>query len=74
MGWRSIPTQADRRVKTKDLRQAIRTSGWRRGDRSKKFIDDWLKLKPDPSILEHYGHWPEPHLATYDKPFWGLYD
>jgi DNA-binding NtrC family response regulator len=25
-------------------------------------------------ILKHYGNWPEPHLKSYTKPFWGTYD
>jgi acetophenone carboxylase len=62
------------KVRTKDLRQAIRNERTAKGRPFDEFIDEWLKLKPDPSILEHYGHWPEPHLATYRKPFWGLYD
>ena len=39
-----------------------------------RFISDWLKRKPKDEIIQHYGHWPEPQLQTYSKPFWGIYD
>ena len=49
-------------------------SDWRRPSRSTSFIAKWLARKPKDDILTHYGNWPEPHLKSYTKPFWGMYD
>lgn len=59
---------------TERARAAIRAERLAKGQPFAAFIKDWLARKPDPKILEHYGHWPEPQLASYRKPFWGMYD
>ncbi|RTL55282.1 MAG: hypothetical protein EKK40_00620 [Bradyrhizobiaceae bacterium] len=60
--------------KTAARRAAVREERKREGQPFDVFIKEWLKKKPKDHILEHYGHWPEPQLETYNKPFWGLYD
>jgi acetophenone carboxylase len=59
---------------TAKRRAEIRAERLAKGRPFADFIKDWLRQKPDEAILQHYGDWPEPHLASYDKPFWGLYD
>ena len=59
---------------THRLRQAEREDRKRRGKPFHEFIDQWLRQRPKPEILKYYGHWPEPNLEHYDKPFWGLYE
>jgi len=61
-------------AKTEERRAAIRKERLVRGRPFQEFMEDWLTKKPADSVLEHYGNWPEPHLASYHKPFWGLYD
>jgi acetophenone carboxylase len=62
------------RGRTAALRDAIRAERRAKGVSFDVFIKDWLRRKPKPEILEHYGNWPEPQLASYDKPYWGFYD
>ena len=59
--------------KTEQLRTAARKERLRKGKNFDQFIASWRKLSPPKDILHHYGHWPEPRLPKYDKPFWGLY-
>lgn len=61
-------------ARTETLRAAIRAERLTLGQPFDSFIKGWLARRPDAEILEHYGHWPEPQLISYDKPFWGQYD
>jgi N-methylhydantoinase B/oxoprolinase/acetone carboxylase alpha subunit len=62
------------RERTKAARQAIRAQRLANAEPFDSFITKWLARKPKEGILTHYGNWPEPHLRSYDKPFWGMYD
>jgi acetophenone carboxylase len=59
--------------KTGKLRVDARKERLRKGKPFDQFVASWRKLSPPKEILHHYGHWPEPRLPKYDKPFWGLY-
>ena len=40
-----------------------------------EFMRGWLGRRPgDPGLLDFYGHWPEPRVAEYKKPYWGMYE
>jgi len=55
-------------------RDAARQERRGRGKPFTEFIAGWLAKRPDEDMLTYYGHWPEPRLESYDKPFWGLYE
>ena len=55
-------------------RGAIRAERLAKGQRFEGFIKTWAKRRPPKAIIEKYGNWPEPRLAGYDAPFWGLYE
>jgi N-methylhydantoinase B/oxoprolinase/acetone carboxylase alpha subunit len=61
-------------ARTRQLREAIRADRLAKGEPFETFIVKWLQRKPKDEILTHYGNWPEPHLKSYTKPFWGMYD
>lgn len=58
---------------TERRRQEIRDERLREGKPFDQFIEGWLQQSPPAEILRYYGHWPEPRLERYDKPFWGMY-
>lgn len=58
---------------TEGLRSAARRKRIRKGIPFDAFTKSWSKLRPPAQILSHYGHWPEPRLEQYEKPFWGMY-
>ena len=60
--------------KTREARQEIRAQRLANAEPFDVFIAKWLQRKPKDDILKHYGNWPEPHLKSYTKPFWGTYD
>jgi hypothetical protein len=62
------------RARTREARQAIRSERLANAEPFDSFIVKWLARKPKDGILTHYGNWPEPHLKSYGKPFWGMYD
>ncbi len=66
-------TQADDKG-TERRRARIRRDRLANGKTFDDFVRGWKKKRPPAAALEHYGNWPEPRLATYDRPFWGLYD
>jgi acetophenone carboxylase len=39
-----------------------------------EFVAEWSAKRPSDDKLKFYGHWPEPRLESYNKPFWGLYE
>lgn len=59
--------------KTEEKRSEIRRERLREGKPFDAFVEEWSKKKPKAEILNYYGHWPEPRLEEYDKPFWGQY-
>ncbi|MGE0747870.1 MAG: hydantoinase B/oxoprolinase family protein [Rhodospirillales bacterium] len=59
---------------TERLRQAARKERLKKGKPFDAFVASWSKKKPPARLLTYYGHWPEPRLVRYDKPFWGFYD
>jgi acetophenone carboxylase len=59
---------------TRRARQDIRSERLANAEPFDVFIAKWLKRKPKDEILKYYGSWPEPHLKSYHKPFWGMYD
>jgi len=59
---------------TEERREDIREERRRRGLPFEEFIARWRRKRPNEDKLKFYGHWPEPRLEHYDKPFWGLYD
>jgi acetophenone carboxylase len=61
-------------ARTRKARQDIRTERLAHAEPFDTFIAKWLKRKPKDEILKYYGDWPEPHLKSYSKPFWGMYD
>lgn len=61
-------------VKTEKFRAGLRRDRLARGKPFDEFSQAWSKLRPAAEILKWYGKWPEPRLAKYNKPFWGLYD
>jgi hypothetical protein len=61
-------------ARTRKARQDIRTERLANAEPFDTFIAKWLKRKPKDEILKYYGNWPEPHLSSYNKPFWGMYD
>jgi N-methylhydantoinase B/oxoprolinase/acetone carboxylase alpha subunit len=61
-------------ARTQKAREEIRAERLANSEPFDAFIAKWLKRKPKNEILEHYGNWPEPHLESYSKPFWGMYD
>jgi N-methylhydantoinase B/oxoprolinase/acetone carboxylase alpha subunit len=54
-------------------RAAIRRERLRKGRTFDAFTKSWSKKKPPAPIIRYYGHWPEPRVPNYDKPFWGIY-
>jgi acetophenone carboxylase len=68
---------ATKRVDVIATQAAREREGQRRRSRGRpfaEFIGDWLAQRPPAEELRYYGEWPEPHVAGYDKPFWGLYE
>jgi acetophenone carboxylase len=61
-------------ARTRKARQDIRAERLANAEPFDIFIAKWLKRKPKDDILKYYGNWPEPHLPSYNKPFWGMYD
>ena len=59
--------------KTEQKRSEMRQERLREGKPFDAFIEEWSKKKPKEEILNYYGHWPEPRVEGYDKPFWGQY-
>jgi len=59
---------------TERRRQEMRKERLRRGKPFAEFTQEWSKKKPSEDKLKYYGHWPEPMVVAYQKPFWGLYD
>ncbi len=59
---------------TEAARREEREARRRRGKPFDAFMAEWLAKRPKDEILKYYGHWPEPSLPEYRKPFWGLYD
>jgi len=59
---------------TEQERQRARQERKQRGKPFAEFIHHWLRQRPTADKLKYYGHYPEPRLEHYDKPFWGLYD
>jgi acetophenone carboxylase len=55
-------------------RQRAREERKQRGKPFTEFMKEWSALKPSDDLLKYYGHWPEPRLEHYDKPFWGQYE
>jgi len=55
-------------------RERAREERKTRGKPFGEFIQAWLARRPSEEKLKYYGHWPEPRIERYDKPFWGLYD
>ncbi|MBI4492296.1 MAG: hydantoinase B/oxoprolinase family protein [Chloroflexi bacterium] len=62
------------RAATERERQRARDERKQRGKPFAAFAQEWLAKRPSDDKLKHYGHWPEPRLERYDKPFWGLYE
>jgi acetophenone carboxylase len=58
---------------TERARRGMRAERLRKGKTFDAFVAGWRKLSPPKAILQRYGHWPEPRMASYDKPFWGMY-
>ncbi|WP_166397661.1 hydantoinase B/oxoprolinase family protein [Rubrobacter marinus] len=58
---------------TEKRRGEMRAERLRAGKTFDEFTKYWSKQKPKEEILKYYGHWPEPRLEEYDKPFWGQY-
>jgi acetophenone carboxylase len=54
-------------------REAERKARIARGKPFVEFMVEWLGKKPKTDILKYYGHWPEPRIEEYRKPFWGIY-
>lgn len=61
-------------ARTRKAREDIRAERLANAEPFDTFIAKWLKRKPKDDILKYYGNWPEPHLPSYNKPFWGMYD
>jgi acetophenone carboxylase len=59
---------------TTAARQHEREERKRRGKPFAEFIKQWQARRPSDDKLKYYGHWPEPRLERYEKPFWGIYD
>ncbi|MBI4492295.1 MAG: hydantoinase B/oxoprolinase family protein, partial [Chloroflexi bacterium] len=59
---------------TERERQRARDERKQRGKPFAAFAQEWLAKRPSADKLKHYGHWPEPRLERYEKPFWGLYE
>jgi acetophenone carboxylase len=59
---------------TERERQRAREERKQRGKPFAAFIEEWAAKRPTDDQLKYYGQWPEPRLAEYHKPFWGLYD
>ena len=59
---------------TERLRSEEREARKRRGVPFSEFIKGWQAKMPRDDQLKYYGHWPEPRVPGYSKPFWGLYD
>ena len=62
-----LPATAREREQAREERRA-------RGKPFAEFIRGWLAHRPTDDKLKYYGHWPEPRLPAYAKPFWGLYE
>jgi N-methylhydantoinase B/oxoprolinase/acetone carboxylase alpha subunit len=60
-------------VATAERRAAVRRERLARGKPFDEFIAGWLAKRPPADIVEYYGHFPEPRVPGYDKPFWGQY-
>ncbi len=58
---------------TERRRNAIRTERLAKGRTFEAFTRSWSGKRPPETVIEKYGSWPEPRLAAYDQPFWGLY-
>jgi acetophenone carboxylase len=54
-------------------RERARDERRQRGKPFEEFVAEWSRLRPSEDKLAYYGEWPEPHLDSYEKPFWGLH-
>ena len=61
-------------ARTARRRATMRRDRLKKGRKFGAFVKEWRQRRPPDHIIRFYGHWPEPRVAAYDKPFWGIYN
>ena len=59
---------------TERRRQSMRRDRFAKAVTYDRFIEAWRTKRPPERIIRYYGNYPEPRVADYDKPFWGIYE